>query len=189
MTDAELIQAWRAGGTWAVTRLVERWRRPLYGYLLKYTGRPEDAEDLFQDTWVRVLGALPRYEERQQFKALLFTVASRLAIDHARIRGRTRQRVVEDEGPEPLLERLEAGLESCPEWRLAESQRGETLRLAIESLPEAQRQVVLLRLEAELSFQEIAEALGAPLGTVLPRMHRAVKHIRKFFKERGHDVA
>ncbi|MFA7332209.1 MAG: sigma-70 family RNA polymerase sigma factor [Candidatus Delongbacteria bacterium] len=188
MTDAELIQAWRDGGTWAMTRLVERWRGPLYGYLLKYTGRPADAEDLFQDTWVRVLGALPRYEERQQFKALLFTVASRLAIDHARLRGRQRSRHVEEQDDEPLLETLPAGLDSCPEWRLAERQRGETLRRAIDALPDVQRQVVLLRLEAELSFQEIAAAQDAPLGTVLPRMHRAVKSIRRYFKERGHEL-
>jgi RNA polymerase sigma-70 factor (ECF subfamily) len=188
MTDAELIQAWRNGNNGALNQLVERWRRPLYGYLLKYTGQPADAEDLFQDTWVRVLGALPRYEERQQFKSLLFTVASRLAIDHARVRGRLRQLHVEDGEDEPLVERLEAGLASCPEWRLAEGQRSETLRLAIDALPDVQRQVVLLRLEAELSFQEIAVAQGAPLGTVLPRMHRAVKGIRRFFKERGHEL-
>ncbi len=52
-----------------------------------------------------------------------------------------------------------------------------------------QRSVVLLRLEAGMSFQEIAEVQGAPLGTVLPRMHRAVKNIRRFFEERGHGDA
>jgi RNA polymerase sigma-70 factor, ECF subfamily len=188
MTDAELIQAWRDGRTWALTRLVERWRRPLYGYLLKYTGRPADAEDLFQDTWVRVLGALPRYEERQQFKSLLFTIASRLAIDHARLRGRHLQLHEEDDERAPLAERACAGLETCPEWSLAGRERGELLRRAIDGLPDAQRSVVLLRLEAGMTFQEIAEAQGAPLGTVLPRMHRAVKGIRRYFKERGHDI-
>ncbi|MDP2360296.1 MAG: sigma-70 family RNA polymerase sigma factor [bacterium] len=188
MSDAELIQAWRTGHAWAVTRLVERWRQPLYGYLLRFTGQPADAEDLFQDTWVRLLAALPRYEERQQFKSLLFTVATRLAIDHARARGRWRG-LHEEEGPVPLEERAGAGLESCPEWVLAGRQRTELLRQAIEQLPDAQRSVVLLRLEAGMSFQEIAEAQGAPLGTVLPRMHRAVKNIRRYFKERGHEQA
>ena len=189
MTDADLIQAWREGHSWALTRLVERWRRPLFGYLVKFTGRSEDAEDLFQDTWVRVLGALPRYEERDQFKSLLFTVANRLAIDHGRQRSRHLRLHVEDREDDPLAERVEAGLESCPEWRLAGRQRNDLLRQAIEGLPETQRSVVLLRLEAGMSFQEIAEAQGSPLGTVLPRMHRAVKSIRRYFKERGHETA
>jgi RNA polymerase sigma-70 factor (ECF subfamily) len=186
MTDGELIRAWREGHHWAVTRLVERWRRPLYGYLVKFTGQAADAEDLFQDTWVRVLGALPRYEEREQFKSLLFTVANRLAIDHAR--RRSRFRLEEDSEDAPLAERVTAGLESCPEWRMAGRQRETLLRQAIDGLPETQRSVVLLRLEAGMSFQEIAEVQGAPIGTVLPRMHRAVKSIRRYFKERGHDV-
>lgn len=186
MTDADLIQAWRDGQTWAVARLVERWRGPLYGYLLKYTGRAEDAEDLFQDTWVKVLGILPRYEERQQFKSLLFTVASRLAIDLARVRQRRLQLLDEDAGDPAVADRLPANLESCPEWILAGQQRECLLREAIDSLPEAQRTVVLLRLEAGMSFQEIAEVQGAPIGTVLPRMHRAVKAIRQHFVQRGH---
>lgn len=187
MTDAELIQAWRDGQTWAITRLVERWRGPLFGYLLKYTGHAADAEDLFQDTWIKVLGALPRYEERQHFKALLFTVASRLAIDHARVRQRRLLVYEEDaEGSLPA-DHIAASVESSPEWILAGRQRESVLREAISLLPEAQRTVVLLRLEAGMSFQEIADVQGAPLGTVLPRMHRAVKAIRRHFVSRGHD--
>lgn len=186
MTDAELIRAWRAGHGWALARLIEQWRRPLYGYLLKHTGQQADAEDLFQDTWVKVMGALPRYEERDHFKSLLFTVASRLAIDHARARNRRLHFHEEDDGEQALDERLPASLESCPEWRLAEGRREDLLHEAIDQLPETQRVVVLLRLEAGMSFQEIAEVQGAPIGTVLPRMHRAVKSIRRYFSVRGH---
>jgi len=187
MSDAELIQAWREGRPWALTRLVERWRRPLYGYLLKYTGQAADAEDLFQDTWIRVLGALPKYEERQQFKSLLFTIANRLAIDHARARGRRRDLLLGDDDGAGTVEGLDGGLEASPEWQLARRQREALLRQAIDRLPDAQRGVVLLRLEAGMSFQEIAEVQGAPLGTVLPRMHRAVRNIRAYFKEHGHE--
>jgi len=185
MTDAELIHAWRSGDEGALRRLVERWQRPLYGFLVKSTGSREDAEDLFQDTWVRLLGALPRYEERQQFKSLLFTVASRLAIDQSRRRGRYREEPM-DEG-EDWAERLPAGETASPEVQLERSGREEALRAAIDRLPDPQRQVVLLRLEADMSFQEIAEAQGAPLGTVLPRMHRAVKSIRRYIREKGHE--
>lgn len=185
MTDAELIHAWRTGDEGALRRLVERWQRPLYGFLVKSTGSREDAEDLFQDTWVRLLGALPRYEERQQFKSLLFTVASRLAIDQSRRRGRYREESME--GDEGWAERLAAGESACPEARLERIGREEALRAAIDRLPDPQRQVVLLRLEADMSFQEIAEVQGAPLGTVLPRMHRAVKSIRRYIRENGHE--
>jgi len=185
MTDAELIHAWRSGDEGALRRLVERWQRPLYGFLVKSTGSREDAEDLFQDTWVRLLGALPRYEERQQFKSLLFTVASRLAIDQSRRRGRYREEPVD--GDEGWAQRLPAGAAACPEAQLERAGREEALREAIQRLPDPQRQVVLLRLEADMSFQEIAEVQGAPVGTVLPRMHRAVKSIRHYIREKGHE--
>lgn len=185
MTDAELIQAWRNGNDWALARLIDQWRRPLYGYLLKHTGQAADAEDLFQDTWVKVLGVLPRYEERDQFKSLLFTVASRLAIDHSRVRQR-RLNLMEEEGEQGWEERIPAHLDACPEWHLASGRREELLREAIDHLPEPQRVVVLLRLEAGMTFQEIADVQGAPVGTVLPRMHRAVKAIRRYFSVRGH---
>ncbi len=185
MTDADLILAWRSGDETALRHLVERWQRPLYGFLLKSTGSREDAEDLFQDTWVRLLGALPRYEERQQFKSLLFTVASRLAIDQSRRKGRYREEPVDGEGG--WADRLPMGVEACPEARLERQGREEALREAIDGLPDPQRQVVLLRLEADMSFQEIAEIQGAPLGTVLPRMHRAVKSIRRHIRGKGHE--
>jgi RNA polymerase sigma-70 factor, ECF subfamily len=186
MQDQELIHACQAGDTRALATLIDRWRRPLYGYLLRMTGQAADAEDLFQETWLRVWRTLPAYEERKVFSSYLFTVASRLCIDRAR-RRTSRLAHLEPENEHRPLEEAADG-EAWPDRLLEDAQARQLLTEAVEALPAAQRDVVLLRLEAGLSFQEIAEIRGEPLGTALARMHRALKRIRRTFRQRGYDV-
>lgn len=188
MDDHTLIRESLAGRPAALEALIEGWRRPLYGYLLRMTGQRADAEDLFQETWLRVWRALPDYQERQGFSSFLFTVASRLCIDRSR-RRRTSRALFEEERDDMPLDAA-PGLDSnWPDRLLEDGQARQLLAQAVERLPELQRQTVLLRLEAGLSFREIAEIRGEPIGTVLPRMHRALKRIRQTFKEHGYDVA
>lgn len=184
MTDAELVEAWREGRESALVSLMNRYRDPLYGFLRSWTGDRAEAEDLFQETWVRLLKQLPRYEERQQFRALMYTVAGRLATDHSRKLKRRghHDRIAGEEG---------AGLKSmdpCPLESLEAKDRRLLLDQAIAALPEPQRELVLLRMEAGLSFQEIADLKQEKIGTLLPRMHRAVKRMRGYFRGMGYEI-
>lgn len=179
--DQELIRSCLAGDERAYRGLVERYQRQVYSLALRMLRVPEDAEDVTQETFVRMFRALDRYDPTRPFTAWLFTIAARLSIDHIRRRrvktvslfrqeaGSEEERMVEIAdpglGPEELAERRE-------EERDAEA--------LIGSLPEHYRIVVMLRHQQGLSYEEIAAALRLPLGTVKARIHRA----RALLKER-----
>lgn len=181
--DADLIRRCLAGDQKAYRDLVRRYQRPVYSVVLRVVRRSEDAEDITQETFVRMFRALERYDLERPFTAWLFTIASRLAIDHLRRRrvqtvslsqaepGSSEERTidVEDKGLKP------DEITSYHE----EEKRSQDL---IDSLPEHYRIVVLLRHQQDLSYEEIAEALNLPLGTVKARIHRA----RAILKDRIH---
>jgi len=173
-SDPELTRRCLAGDERAYRELVKRYERQVYSLALRMLRVREDAEDLTQETFVRMFKALDRYDPSRPFPAWLFTIAARLSIDHIRRRrlktvsifrqdpGTEEEHVLELEdttpGPAELAERSE-------EERATEA--------LIAALPEHYRVVVLLRHQQGLSYEEIAEALRLPLGTVKARIHRA----------------
>jgi RNA polymerase sigma-70 factor (ECF subfamily) len=180
-TDPELVRRCLAGDERAYRELIERYERQVYSVAMRMVRVAEDAEDLTQETFVRMFKALDRYDPGRPFPAWLLTIAARLSIDLLRRRrvktvplfrteaGSDEERAVDIEdpglGPEELTERRE-------EERSAEG--------LIASLPEHYRIVVVLRHQQGLSYEEISEALRLPLGTVKARIHRA----RALLKER-----
>src|SRR5262249_44948074 len=141
---------------------------------MRVVRRAEDAEDLVQETFVKVFRALDRYDTERPFSAWIFTIASRLAIDHLR---RRRGKTVSLQGSEPgsteerTLDVEETGVK--PDDITSHAEGGAYAGGLIDSLPEHYRIVVLLRHQQDLSYEEIAEALNLPLGTVKARIHRA----------------
>lgn len=172
--DADLIRRCRTGDPRAFRELVRRYERPVFSVLMRVVRRPEDAEDLAQETFVRVYRALDRYDPSRPFTAWLFTIASRLAIDHLRRKrlptmslsqsdaGSSEERTIDVEDPGPRPDEVTSHRE--------EEVQAQNL---IDSLPEHYRIVVMLRHQQDLSYEEIAEALQLPLGTVKARIHRA----------------
>lgn len=172
--EAGLVRRCLAGDQKACRDLVKRFQRPVFSILVRMVRRAEDAEDLTQETFVRMFRALDRYDPERPFSSWLFTIASRLAIDHLRRRrvptislsqvepGSHEERTIEvpDTGPGP--DEITSNAE--------EEVRTQDL---IDSLPPHYRIVVLLRHQQDLSYEEIAEALQMPLGTVKARIHRA----------------
>jgi RNA polymerase sigma-70 factor (ECF subfamily) len=158
-TDPELVQRCLAGDERAYRELIERYERQVYSVAMRMVRVSEDAEDLTQETFVRMFKALDRYDPARPFPAWLFRSEP----------GSDEERVVEfadpGPGPEELAERRE------------EQQSADRL---IGSLPEHYRIVVVLRHHQGLSYEEISEALRLPLGTVKARIHRA----RALLKER-----
>lgn len=172
--DAELVRRCLAGDERAYRELIERYERQVYSVAMRMVRVREDAEDLTQETFVRMFKALDRYDPTRPFPAWLLTIAARLSIDQLRRRrvktvplvrsepGSLEERVVEVEdpgfGPDVLLERQEEAA---------------TAGALVAALPEHYRVVVVLRHQQGLSYEEIAEALHLPLGTVKARIHRA----------------
>ena len=174
--DAELLALVAAGdhGT-PLRRLYSRYEGRLYGFGLRLLGEPGLAEELVQETWVRLWQTAPRFDpERGTVRALLFTIARRVAVDlWRRPSSRALGAEVEDAG---------AVAARADEVLLAV-----TVRDAMMSLSPAHRQVLELVYDEDMKLAEIAERLGVPLGTVKTRAHHALRGLRRALEERGWD--
>ena len=153
--------------------------RAVRGYLLAMVRRPDDAEELAQEVFLRAWKARDRYREQGTARAYLLRIADRLACDRARRGGREAQltekqwRLVEPDG-----------VEEDPADGALRSEAARQLAVAMERLSPEQRRVLLLRYYGELRFAEIAEMVGMPLGTVLSHGHRGLETLRKLLVEK-----
>lgn len=188
--DPELIRRCLAGDHQAFHALYGRYRLQVYSYLGNMLpGDSHLVDDLFQQTWIRVLDNLDRYEHRQRFLAWLFRIAHNLAVDH--IRRRSRHETVELDERLPDEEAGEAW-ENMDRDTLLRAVAAATATLAPE-----QREVLALRQQG-MPFREIAELQNTNINTVLGRMHYAVKRLRRILgdymtevpleREANHDL-
>jgi RNA polymerase sigma-70 factor (ECF subfamily) len=174
--DAALLASWRERGDGiALERLVEKYRAPLFSYIFRFVREVPEAEDCFQETWARVLPRLSR-KPTEKLLSYLFTTAHHLLVDAARRARRSpfAPRKAPRGGapdPEPVARATPADAADAADFRRA-------LAAALADLPDAQRNVFLLRMEADVPFEEIARRERCPLGTVLSRMHYAVTRLR-----------
>ena len=172
--DADLVRRCLARDERASRELVERYRRQVYSLALRMVRRAEDAEDLTQETFVRMFRALARYDHDRSFAAWLFTIASRLCIDHIRRRKVSPISLTQrerDSDEEYQIEVEDPGLR--PDEAATHAEEEQRTADLIARLPPHYRIVVILRHQQDLSYEEIAEALHMPLGTVKARIHRA----------------
>ena len=176
--ESEIAQL-RRGDLDALSSLLARYQNRLYRYLLRMVRQPAEAEDLFQQTWLRVAEKIHSYDQRRNFEAWLFTLARNLAIDHLR---RVRpESLDEPAGHDASGESAAARLvshETPALDRVLARERSSRLADAMEMLPVIQREVLTLRFEEEMKLEEIAEILGAPLSTVKTRLRRGLEHLR-----------
>ena len=174
--DSEVARL-RRGDSEALAALLGRYQNRLYRYLVRFVREPATAEDLFQQTWLRVVQHIRRYDPRRSFEAWLFSVARNLAIDHLR---RYRPDSLDEPTPsgEPRGARIAATRLGALEIVLARERAGR-LAEALEELPLIYREVLTLRFEEEMKLEEIADVLGTPLSTVKTRLRRALEGLRR----------
>ena len=180
--DAILIKEYLAGNDRAFTMLYERYKALLYSYLnrLLDNDRPS-ADDLFQQTWIKVIDQLAHYEDRQQFSAWLLRIAHNLTIDHFRRLGRI-SRVEAGSIDDSETNFDQAGKNDEP-WRdMHREELEKAISAAVARLSPELREVFLLRRE-NVSFREIARIQNRPVNTVLARMQYALKNLRKALAE------
>lgn len=171
LADDELVRRVRAGETDAFAELVRRTRRDGYRLARRILRQHEDADDALQESYVKAFRALDRFDQSRAFGPWFLTIVARTALSALRQGKRRATASLDDPAPEgnvPLAERV-ADPEQDPavleQWLLAER--------AFEALSDEHRAVLALRVDADLSYADMAAALGIPLGTVMSRLARA----------------
>ncbi|RMG09094.1 MAG: RNA polymerase sigma factor [Planctomycetota bacterium] len=190
-TDEELVVRLRAGDAPALRLLMERYERSLYGYLRRLLGTEQDAEDAFQEVFLRVLRALDRFDSQRRFRPWLYAIATNLARNLHRRRA-TRRALTLDapeaggEG-EALAARL-AARDPEPAEAVESAERSRAVAAAVAALPEKGRAALVLYYYQGLSYEEIAQALEIPLGTVKSRIHNAMARLDRALAPRRKEV-
>jgi RNA polymerase sigma-70 factor (ECF subfamily) len=163
---------------------VKRYERELYGYLARYLGDRELADDVFQNTFLQLYTKIGTYEQGRPVKPWLYTIATHQAIDALRRNGRY-QAVSLDQGREELpdgeVRRLVEVIESrqpLPLDQVQGEERRQRVRQSVDQLPDFLKQVVVLAYYQGLKYREIAEVLGIPVGTVKSRLHAALVRLQ-----------
>ena len=186
-SDDELIRAFRTGDGSAMEALFGRYRRAVFGWLLRMSQDEGEAEDLHQEVWLKIIRGIDGYSSGS-FRAWLWRVVRNAAADRAR------KHVAEPILDAPLEEGADAAafVDQVPDdtvvsalTRLEETERRAAVREAVDGLSRRLKEVVLLRVNGELKFQEIADILGLPIGTVLGRMNLALAKLRQALSQKG----
>ena len=161
--------------------LVQRCQQRLVRYLLYLTGRREYAEDLAQETWIRVLQRGSQYNGRQRFDPWLFAIARNLAIDDLRKKRNVGATVSSPDDRDAML--LLPSSDPSPFEAAARSEDAMRLAGRLQILAPLYREALLLRFQEDMSLTEIAQVVGAPVTTVSSRIYRGLATLRSAFEE------
>ena len=153
---------------------MERHQGRLFRYLRRLLGDETVAEDLFQQTWVRVAERARRYDPSRPFRPWLLAVAHNLALDH--LRRRRPESLDEADGPPPAAD---GPTPPDPLVRLAARERRERLEAALRQLTPPDREAIALRFQEDLPLLEMAHVLGVPVPTAKARLYRALERLRR----------
>jgi RNA polymerase sigma-70 factor (ECF subfamily) len=175
-SDHELLKQYRRGRVDALEALVDKYRRPLYSFILNMTEGRDDADEIFQEVWLRVIRKIGLYRDKNFF-GWLVRITRNLIIDRARRRKPSLSLDADPEDGHSLMETVE-GDGPTPADRLGDDDIGRRIKEAVHSLPDEQKEVFLMRVNAELPFKEIARLQKVSINTALARMHYALAKLR-----------
>jgi RNA polymerase sigma-70 factor (ECF subfamily) len=177
LTDEQVMARYARGDLLAFKEIYARYERRLYNYLLRLCPDREIASDLLQDTFLRLHRERGRYRRGAPLRPWIFTIATNLWRDEYRKRV-VREQALTREATDPasVLPGI-IDLSEDPERQVQQAQLLSAIRTAVDSLPEGQREVVLLSRYADLSHEETARTLGVSVGAVKLRLFRALRHL------------
>ena len=175
--DADVVRL-RRGDLNALSELITRYQNRLYRYLLRIVRQPAEAEDLFQQTWLRVVEKIRSFDASRNFDAWLFTLARNLAIDHLRrIRPESLDEPLANSWhSETVADRISS--KDTPLDHALAAERRTEIREAMAGLPMIYREVLTLRFEDEMKIEEIAQVTAVPVSTVKSRLRRSLEQLR-----------
>ncbi len=173
--DLDLINRTEAGEREAFNDLVRKYQKPLYAMIYRMVGNHEDASDLVQKAFVKAFIGLKSFERRSTFKTWLYQIAINLAKNVYRDRARIEQVPIDD----VVIKRQPRTLET-----LILNENRQLLRQALAGLPEKQRLTLMLRVQSEKKFEEIAEIMKCSVGTAKANFHHAVQKLKAIMGEK-----
>jgi RNA polymerase sigma factor (sigma-70 family) len=184
-SDQELVQAYIKGDHSAIEVLINKHRSKVYTYILLTIKNQQLAEDLFQETFIKVIQSLRggKYKDNGKFLSWVIRIAHNLIIDH--FRKEKQMNTLSNDDSEVDLFNSKKLSDSNIEELIIDNQIKSEIRILINELPDDQREVVLLRHYGGLSFKEIADQTDVSINTALGRMRYALINLRKLIQEKN----
>ncbi|UCD74737.1 MAG: sigma-70 family RNA polymerase sigma factor [Phycisphaerales bacterium] len=178
LTDENLLSSYLDGDRSAFRELIDRYSNELLHFLTRFLGSRSAAEDVFQETFLQVHLSARTFDPDRRFKPWLFTIAANKARDYYRKHHRRQAvslsaQVGGDEEGQTYVDLLQADLPG-PDSPVADAERSRLVRGVIDAMPSHLREILLLSYFQRMSYNQIAESLDIPLGTVKSRLHTAV---------------
>lgn len=159
-------------------RLIEQYQFRLFRYLLHLTGNQQNAEDFFQETWLRVLERGHQYDGKWKFEAWLFAIARNLVLDwHRRKKPQSLDSLAGPDGDAAAFD-LEDEKSESPLEQVLRTEASSSVQLSLETVPAVYREVLVLRFQEEMQLDEIAGVTGAPISTVKSRLYRGLEALK-----------
>lgn len=184
LTDVELIADAILGREDGFEELVRRYQRPITGYVYRMLNDYEAALDVTQEVFIKVYNSLERYSSDYKFSTWLYRIAHNAAIDYMRRNSMVKQSIEAENADGTYQLQLESP-NPTPEQERERTEWRNEIDSVVKCLPIAYRDLIILRHSQDLSYDEIAEVTGLPLGTVKNRLFRAREMMRDMFIERG----
>ena len=186
MSDKECLRRYREGDAEALHELVERYKRPLFGFIVNMTGGNE-ADEIFQEVWFKVIRKIDRYRDKN-FMGWLMRIARNIVIDRAR---RKKPVFSLDEEREDGWSRSQTISSDVidPAGNLQDGELGIRITQAVSELPAEQKEVFLMRMQAGISFKEIAKIQKVSINTALARMQYALSKLRPMLQTDYDELA
>lgn len=181
--DEELINLYVAGDHKCLETLIRRYKRKIFSYILINVKDRQLAEDLFQDTFIKVINTLRsgNYNEEGKFLPWVLRIAHNLVIDYYRKSNRIP--VIENNDEYDVFNTIKI-FDECIEDKIITEQIHTDVKKMLDFLPEEQREVIIMRHFADMSFKEIADQTNVSINTALGRMRYALINLRRLVKEK-----
>jgi RNA polymerase sigma-70 factor, ECF subfamily len=185
--DEQLMLRYQQGDRTAFATLVRRHQQPLYNFALRQVRVPQVAEDVVQETFVRVVQNAAEFKHEARFTTWVYTITRNLCIDQLRKRALRKHPSLDEsrgeEGDGPTLGEQTADPRASVEREATGTELKERIARAVDKLPDEQREVFLMREISNLPFKEIAEITGVPENTVKSRMRYALERLQEALAE------
>jgi RNA polymerase sigma-70 factor (ECF subfamily) len=177
--ETEMISRCQQGDQEALKEIFDKYHKKVYRIAYGVVRQREEALDIVQEVFIKLFRSIKNFKGRSHFYTYLYRMVMNTAIDHARKTGKQTISSLDQEGSFQPSDDLEKG----PERILLQKELEERVKLAMDKLPAEQRAALIFRDVEGLSYQEMAEAMGCSIGTVMSRLHYGRKRIQELLKD------